>query len=130
MTIARRILLLAGAAPLVLVALGALNHFEVAGIESRIRFVAEVQVPSLAAVGNISRCFEEMRVGLRDHLLATDAAGLARSRQTVNVRQTELDQRLRQYADTLVSDDRDRRLLDEFRALSGEWTSAAKRLMD
>ncbi len=130
MTIARRILLLTGAAPLVLVVLGALIHFEVARIESRSRFVAEVQVPSLSAVGNISRSFEEMRVGLRDHLLASDAAGLARSRRTVDARRAELDQLFRRYADTLVSDDRDRRLLDEFRALSGEWTSAANRLME
>ena len=40
MTIARRILLLAGAVPLVLVALGVLNHLELARIESRSRFVA------------------------------------------------------------------------------------------
>ena len=129
MTIARRILLLAGTAPLVLIVLGGLTHLELARIESRSRFVAETQVPSLSALGNVSGTFVEMRVALRDHVLAQDAAGQARSRQAVAARRAELDQRLRQYADALVSDDRDRRLLDEFRALSDRWSSAAGEVM-
>src|SRR5262245_577822 len=103
MTIARRIALLAGAVPLVLVALGLLNHVELARIESRSRFVVETQVPSLSSLGNIARAFEEMRVALRDHLLATDEAGRMRTRRLLESRQVELEERLRQYADTLVS---------------------------
>ena len=109
MTIARRILLLVGLAPLILAALGLLTHAELARIESRSRFVAETQVPSLSSLGNISRAFEEMRVALRDHLLAPDAAGRTKARQAFDARRDELDQLLRNYADTLVSDDRDRR---------------------
>jgi hypothetical protein len=129
MTIARRLLLLAGAAPLVLVALGVFTHLELAAIESRSRFVAKVQVPSLSVLGNISRAFEEMRVGLRDHLLARDQGARVTSRQVFSARQAELDQLVRKYADTLVSDDRDRRLLDEFRASCGSWSSNAGELM-
>src|SRR4029453_6542667 len=106
MTIARRLLLLAGAGPRWLVALGVLMHLELARIESRSRFVAEKQVPSLSALGHISRGFEEMRVELRDHLLAPDAGVRARSRQAFADRRAGLEQLLRQYADTLVSDDR------------------------
>src|SRR5215813_2985689 len=109
MTIARRILVLASAVPLVLVALGVLNHLELTRIESRSRFVAETQVPSLSALGNIARAFEEMRVALRE-------ARLARTRETFAGRRSDLDRLLGEYADSLVSDDRDRRLLDEFRA--------------
>src|SRR4029079_4175272 len=116
MTIARRILILAGAAPLVLLALGALTHLDLARIESHSRFVAETQVPSLSALGNISRAFEEMRVALRDHVLAPDAVSRARSRRALELHKGELDELLRRYADGLVSDDRDRRLLDEFKA--------------
>jgi signal transduction histidine kinase/CheY-like chemotaxis protein/HPt (histidine-containing phosphotransfer) domain-containing protein/HAMP domain-containing protein len=129
MTIARRILLLVGLAPLILAALGLLTHAELARIESRSRFVAETQVPSLSSLGNISRAFEEMRVALRDHLLAPDAAGRTKARGALETRRDELDRLLRNYADTLVSDDQDRRLLDEFRVQNAEWTSAATEIM-
>src|SRR6185503_16640014 len=98
MTIARRIVLLAAAAPLVLVALGAFTHLELARIERRSRFVVETQVPSLSALENISRTFEELRVALRDHLLAPDAAGRARSREAFAGRRSELEDLLRRYA--------------------------------
>ena len=125
MTIARRILLLASATPLVLIALGVLTHVELARIESGSRFVAQKQVPSLSALGNIARTFEEMRVALRDHLLASDDEGRTRAREALHARRAELEQMVRQFADTLVSDDRDRRLLDGFRASSAEWNSAS-----
>src|SRR5262245_58368249 len=105
MTIARRIVLLAGAVPLVLSALGVLTHVELARIESRSRFVVQMQVASLSALGNVSRTFEEMRIALRDHVLAEDAAGRASARRTFTSRRAELDELLRQYADSLVSDD-------------------------
>ena len=129
MTIARRILLLVGLAPLILAALGLLTHAELARIESRSRFVTETQVPSLSSLGNISRAFEEMRVALRDHLLAPDAAGRTSARQTFDSRRDEIAQLLRKYADELVADDRDRRSLDEFRAQGAEWVAAATEVM-
>jgi signal transduction histidine kinase/DNA-binding response OmpR family regulator len=130
MTIARRLLLLAGVVPLVLLALGVLNHVELASIESRNRFVTRVQVPSVSALGEIARVFEEMRVELRDHLLSGSEAVRTKTRHGFAVRKSELDRLLRDYADTLVSDDKDRRLLDEFRSLSAEWTTMANGLMD
>jgi PAS domain S-box-containing protein len=129
MTLARRILLLAAAAPLVLVAIGVFTQVERREIESRSRFVAEIQVPSLAALGNVSRTFERMRVGLRDHVLAEDAGDRSRVRQVFARDRAELDRLLRLYADTLVADDRDRRLLDEFRGLFGGWSAAATQVM-
>src|SRR5262245_8885138 len=129
MTIARRILLLAAVTPLVLVALGLLNQIELGGVARRSQFVAQKQVPSLSGLGNISRTFEEMRVALRDHLRATDSPAQTAAREAFAVRRADLERFIRHYADTLVSDDQDRRLLDEFRALSGEWTKDAERIM-
>src|SRR5262245_28461304 len=105
MTIARRILLLAAATPLVLLALGALNQFELGNVEERSRFVAEKQVPSLSTLGNISRTFEEMRVALRDRVLAIDQAARDRAKDRFAQRESELGDLLRQYADGLVSDE-------------------------
>src|SRR5262245_27098125 len=129
MTIARSIVLLAAATPLVLIALGVLNQTELAGIEERSRFVAQRQVPSLSGLGNVSRTFEELRVTLRDHLRATDPATQARMREAFTTRRIELVRLPRQYADTLISDDGDRRLLDEFRNASAEWITDAQTIM-
>ena len=68
-------------------------------------------------------------MALRDHLLAPDAAGPDEGPPGAGRAEGELDQLLRDYADSLVSDDRDRRLLDEFAAQSTEWTSAATEVM-
>src|SRR5262249_35644323 len=114
MTIARRILLLAAATPLVLVALGVFNQVEIEPLVKQSEFVAEKQVPSLSALGNIALVFEQIRVSLRDHLLG-DAAGRVAAREAFAAREAELVRLLQQYADALVSDDQDRRLLDEFR---------------
>ena len=66
---------------------------------------------------------------LRDHLLAQDDGGREQARAALDARAGELDVLLRKYADTLVSDDQDRRLLREFAAASNEWRSAARRIM-
>src|SRR5262245_12412273 len=129
MTIARRILLLAAVPPLILIALGALNQVELARVDKSARFMARIQVPSLSVLGNISLTFEEMRVDLRDQMLASDPAARAASRLSFTARKQELERLLRSYADSLVSDDKDRRLLDGFRTASAEWVAAADDLM-
>jgi hypothetical protein len=129
MTIARRILLLVGLAPLILGALGLLVHAELSRIESRSRFVSEMQVPSLAALGNISRAFEEMRVALRDHLLAADAAGRTKARQAFDARRASstgcsASTRTRSCRTTGTGGS-----LDEFRSQSAPWVAAATEAM-
>ena len=91
--------------------------------------MTQTQVPSLSTLGRISTDFGEMRVALRDHLLAPDAEHRGQARDAMASRRADLEQQLRQYADSLVSDDRDRRLLDEFRASSSEWIAAAAEVM-
>src|SRR5262245_749189 len=129
MTIARRIVLLAAAAPLVLLVLGVLNQTELRGIETRSRFVIEKQVGSLSALGNVSRSFEEMRVALRDHLRAGTPAAREAARKDFGSHREELARLLRQYGDAYVSDDKDRRLFDEFRGASAAWLTNAEAAM-
>jgi PAS domain S-box-containing protein len=129
MTIARRISLLAVAAPLVLVALGVVNYQALDRIESRMRFVAEIQVPSLSGLGRISTLYGEVRAALRDHLIAPDGEGRRRARETIASRRVELEKLLGGYADRLVADDRDRRLLEAFRVSCARWIAAAEEVV-
>ena len=80
MTIARRLLILVAVPLLILGGLGLVVQRQLHSIESRSRFVAETQIGSLAALGNITRTFTEMRVNVRSALLTDDAGGAGRGR--------------------------------------------------
>jgi signal transduction histidine kinase/DNA-binding response OmpR family regulator/HPt (histidine-containing phosphotransfer) domain-containing protein/CHASE3 domain sensor protein len=129
MTIARRLVLLLAIPILVLISLGGFIAYQLSGIEKQSRFVAELQIESLAAVGNISRKVTDMRVNLRNHLLAASAPERTKAAATVRTDRDELPRLLAAYGDKLISDDTDRRLYTEFRELSSEWAQQAERLI-
>ena len=74
MTIAKRLALLLALPIVVLVALCAFVHRELTNIQNKSRFVSELQIESLAALGNISTNITDMRVTVRNYLLAEDEA--------------------------------------------------------
>jgi len=130
MTIARRLALLVAVPLLVLGALGVFSMLELSRIESRSRFVAEYQVRSLAALGNITRTHGELRIALRDYLLlGADPEGRSRVRAAFEAGSADSARRLQDYAASLISDVRDGELLSAYRAASGEWNGAARRVM-
>src|SRR5262245_11894567 len=130
MNIAKRLVLLLAVPLVTVLAVGGILDLQLRAIENRGTHVAELQLPSVAMIGNITRKHAELRVDLRDYLLApTDderAATLAEFRTT----EAELKRLLDQYADTLVSDEKDRRLLREFRDFLSQWSAEAKKLID
>ena len=128
MTIARRILLLAGGDPADPRSRWASSTTSSWPASSRAAGSwRETQVPSLSALGNISRTFEEMRVALRDHLLAPDAGrGGRKARQAF----ARAPGRARPAAPRSTPTRWCRTTgtggsLDEFRATSAEWIAAA-----
>ena len=128
MTIARRLTLLLAVPLMVLAALGVLTLIQLSRIDVRTRVVA-VQVQSLAAIGNITRTVGELRVDVRDNLLNADAAARKAARDAFEAHGAELSRRLGQYGDALVSDARDRSLLDEFRKSAEQWVLGAREAM-
>ena len=129
MTIAKRLVLLLAVPLLALVALGAFTRWQLTTIETRSRFVAELQVPSLATLGNISRTLAELRVQLRNHVLATSEAERVSVRSTFERDGAELGRLLDHYERSLISDDRDRRLLNDYRNQYRDWLDRAKQIM-
>src|SRR6185436_480818 len=111
MTIAGRLILLLAVPLAALLGLGVFVRIHLAQIEERSRFMAEAQIPSLAALGNISRSFAEMRVNVRSHLLTTNPLEQAKARVLFNEDEADFARLLQQYADKLISDEKDRRLL-------------------
>ena len=129
MTIAKRLILLLAVPLLALTGLGVFTRWQLTTIETRSRFVAELQVPSLATLGNISRILADLRVQLRSHVLAASESERASVRSVFERDDAELDRLLDQYERNLVSEDRDRRLLKDYRGQYRDWLDRAKQIM-
>ena len=130
MTIGRRLIALL-AVPLVgLLALGILARVQLSTIEERSRFVAESQLASVAVLGNIARRFAEIRVNLRSFLLATDERHRSAARTAFDDDDQTLTQLLQQFGDSFVTDERNRRLLGDFRTLSQQYIREARHVME
>ena len=129
MTIGKRLIALL-AVPLVgLLALGIIARVQLSTIEQRTRFAAESQLASVAVLGNISRRFAEIRVNLRSFLLATDQLERSAARAAFDDAAQVLTQLLQQFADAFVTDERNRRLLGDFRTFSQQYIREAKQVM-
>ena len=129
MTIAKRLMFLLAVPLVALVGLGTFSRWQLSTIETRSKFVAEVQVPSLAALGNVSRRYAELRVDLRNHVLATTAAERAAVRANFDREFAEVTRLLEQYERELISDERDRQLLNEYVIEHRAWMTRAREIM-
>jgi PAS domain S-box-containing protein len=129
MTIARRLIILLVVPIVAFIGLGIFNWFEVENVKTQTRFVAQVQIPSLATMGNLMRSFAEMRADERDAMLATNDAECAAVQAAFNREETNLNILLQQYADGMVSDNRDHRLMNDYQNSMQLWLAGAKHVM-
>ena len=129
MTIAKRLLLLLSIPLATLLGLGVFTKMELDRIDERGRFVAETQISSLAVAATIMQTFSDLRADARSYLLVDDAKSRSELQTAVERRKTEVARLLRQYADTLVSDERDRALTAELRERTREWIAGAEQAM-
>ena len=129
MTIGRRLFVLLTIPLAGLIGLGLFTARQLASIEDRSRFVAESRIVALATLGNLSRSFAELRINVRSHMLATIPERRAEARAHFDEDEREVNRLLREYADHLVLGDRDRRLLNEYQALSREYIVGARKVM-
>jgi len=129
MSIAKRLVLLLAVPLVALLVLGGLLDQQLRTIEDRGKYVAELQMPSVASIGNITRVHAELRVDLRDYLLAAGDKERAKELAAFRAAEKELHRLLDQYSDTLTSDERDRRLLRDFRDLTEQWIAEANQLI-
>ena len=129
MTIARRLVLLLAIPLLTILALCFFAASQFVRVRALSRFVVNSQIASLAALGNVSRTNTEARVSIRNYLLTPLKAQKAQAEIALRQSETELDLLLSHYADTLISDDKDRRLLTEFKDLHLQWSAEVERVI-
>src|SRR5262249_46208600 len=126
---AKRLVLLLAVPLVALLVVGGILDLQLRAIEKRGTYVTELQLPSVVVIGNITRKHAELRVNLRDYLLAPGDEERAKARMAIRTTEQDLERLLDQYADTLISDERDRRLLGDFRELTGQWIAEANKVM-
>src|SRR5436305_10068668 len=129
MNIAKRLGLLLAVPLVVFLTLGGILDLNLRNIEGRGTYVADLQLPSVAIIGQIARKHAELRIDLRDYLLAPGDKQRASMQAAFLSDEKDLDRLLDQYGDTLISDERDRQLFHNYRDLTGQWIAEAKKLM-
>src|SRR3954452_22876931 len=117
MTIATRLIILLTVPLVALAGLGIFTRLQLDHIEENSRFVAESRIVALADVGNLSPSFSELLVNLRTVVLATTGAQREAARAAFEDDAQDVGRLLKEYADHLIFDETDRRLLREYEAL-------------
>lgn len=128
MNLAKRLALLLAVPLVALLALGGFLHLQLTAIENQAAYVAELQLPSVGAIGNITRKHAELRVNLRDYMLAPGDKERARAMAAFESAEKDLNQLLDQYGEKYISDEKDRRLMSDFRNLLDQWVAEANKL--
>ena len=129
MTIGKRLTVLLAVPLITLFVFGIVLRIQLSTIEERSRFVAESQLAAVAALGNISGSLAEIRVSLRDVFLAADQTQRAAARAQFDENERTLTRLLQRQGDSIVSSERDRRLFENFQALSQRYVAEAKQAM-
>src|SRR5947208_14263106 len=129
MNIAKRLVLLLAVPLAVFLTVGGLLDLNLRTIENRGTFVADVQMPSVEVIGHAARKHAQLRVDLRGLLLARDDKERAGAQAAFRSDEKDLNRLLDQYSATLIVDEHDRQLLNDFRELHRQWTAEAEKLM-
>jgi two-component system, sensor histidine kinase and response regulator len=129
MTIGRRLIVLVAVPLVALLTLGIFARIRLSEVEYRSRFVAETQLGSVAALGSISASFAELRVSVRNILLAADESERGAARAAFDENERVLTTLLQQYGDSFISDERNRQLLSQFQELNRQYVDEARQVM-
>jgi two-component system, sensor histidine kinase and response regulator len=130
MTIGKRLIVLLAVPLVALLAFGIFARIQLSRIEERSRFVAESQLATVAALGNIAASFAEIRVSLRDFLLASEPGQRAAARAAFDENDRILTRLLQQYGDSPIADEHNRRLFGDFRDLSRRYIAEVRQALD
>jgi len=130
MSISRRLFILLAVPIASLLALGIIGYIARLRIERETKFLAEVQVESLAVIGRVARSFAELRIDARNCVLAQNSRDAEQARAEFETERANLSAQLAKYGDALITGERDRRLFGDFQRLADDWIQGAAQVMD
>jgi len=123
MTIAKRLLLLVGAALASLLTLTFINHHQMNKVFDATNYATVNVVPSLETLNKVSTAFGRLRLRVYRHVLTTDVAEMAEIDKSIIEARGWIDQSLKKY-ESLISDAEDKRLLEAEKAAIVEYNKA------
>ena len=130
MSIAKRLIILVAVPLAALLVIGVFARLRLAEVEERTRFVAETQLGSVATLASVSARFAELRVSVRNLLLAANETERAAARAAFDENERVLTQLLQQYSRSSISDDRDRQLFGQIQELNRQYVVETRQVMD
>lgn len=129
MTIARRLILMIGAAAAALLLLAGINHYQMEKVYDATNFNSINVVPSILTLNKAIVAFGSARVRVFRHVLATDSKAMADAEAQIQESRRRIEEALKDY-EPLVINAEDRRLLDSERAALAEYNRGVDHALD
>jgi methyl-accepting chemotaxis protein len=123
MTVAKRLYLLIFSAAIGLVVLAGLGYYQIDKVFESANYGNANTVPSLTVLNNAMKSFSQVRVRLYRHVLNTDASKMDEIESKIKEAQDATAEAFKKY-EPLISDDKDRQLLEANKALFAEYNQA------
>jgi len=129
LTVAKKMILLAGAALLGILLLATLNYQQMGKVFEAASYASVNSVPSLAALGSTRASFGRVRIRIDRHLLYTDSAKMVEIEQSIKEALNQVDEGVKAYA-SMISDDRDRELYEQEKALLAQFVAGIEPVLE
>jgi len=129
-TIAQRITLTLAVALLLMLGVGGYALWGLGAAQGRFEYVQDNTIPSTKALGDVSLSVQHIRVAIRDHILAENAAQMGESEKRVVELRQDVEKGLARYEKELLSDDRDRALAQADRDAYARYMKSADAVLE
>lgn len=130
MKIANRIILAMAVALLSLIGTGSYALWGLGSAQGRFEFFQENVVPSIQVLHDSTIAVQQIRVAVRDHLLADNAADNEIATKKIEELRQLIENNLNRYEKELVANDTDKKMVEADRADLAQYIAVAKTLLE
>ncbi len=129
LTVAKKMILLAGAALLGILLLATLNYQQMSKVFDAANYASVNSVPSMATLDAIRSNFGRLRIRIDRHVMNTDSTKMAEIEQTIKESLKLAEDALKAYA-SAISDDRDRAIYEQEKALFAQFVAGIEPVLE
>lgn len=122
-TIGKRIALAFASLLAIALALGGFSVWRIRSVQGDANQIAHKALPGVYVIGAIARNLQQSEALIRQHVLETDAAALARTDQALATCSSQMTRMIRQYRQTVAGDE-DQKLFDAIIAARAPYLTA------
>ena len=129
LTVAKKMALLAGAALIGIVLLTGLSQYQMGKVFQTANFGNDNTVPSIKTLSATMEEFARIRIGVYRLLLNTDEKARPALEESIKSTVEKFEKELKDY-DALISDDKDKSLLETDKKISAEYKAALNQIIE